>query len=253
MKTLDFKSKGRGKHTIYTFKCHITGKIISSRKFTSHLKSLDMTRTQYLMNLNNITELPKCKICGKDVYIKSSKKDIYDPKYSETCHDVKCKNSLTSIKRNTSAMSTGNHWSQNLSKDEWIIRNRKSSITQLENGTHVSLNKKNYIHNNIKFASKAEMYFYIKYSRVLSKHYDLQKKVCIYNDNSIYIADFVLKNNSKLPNVIEIKSRHDSNFNKNMYGDFTKNNYEKFKSVINSGLSLLIVNVISKNSFSNWK
>lgn len=76
---------------LFKFKIPHTDKVLSSKKYLPILKSLNLTVSQVILNINNlnITEIPKCVVCcNNHVRIgsqKNSKIDILEPLFMRTC------------------------------------------------------------------------------------------------------------------------------------------------------------------------
>ena len=83
------------KLTVFKFKCHITSKNVVTNRIKNHLKSLNMTHRQYILDLNGISEqdLPVCKYCNTErvrIFKKLDKPSLLDPVIGKSCHKKQC-------------------------------------------------------------------------------------------------------------------------------------------------------------------
>lgn len=56
---------------MYCILCHITGKVVMYRQLKKHLKSINMTYSDYLKSFNSIEYLGKCEFCDREVVIRT--------------------------------------------------------------------------------------------------------------------------------------------------------------------------------------
>lgn len=156
------------------------------------------------------------------------------------------KYSERAVKSNSTRISENTHNFLSNHKDRSLIAN-KSVETKLNNGISLLGSNIYEVVNGVtyNFNSYAEVRVFRRYYRLLSKLYYREKICCTYsidNTNKKYVADYIIKSKRfNLPDVIEVKSSY-KDFNKINGKDYTEINYQKFKSVINSNKTLLIIN-----------
>ncbi|QSM00897.1 hypothetical protein YerA41_196c [Yersinia phage YerA41] len=241
----------------FKFECPFTGKLLnSSYGYLKHLKSIGKTPTDLVLKINGLSydDLPRCEICNNaPVRLgKSERVDILDPKLSPVCssdcgfkYGSRNSHKTMGVGGKREAIKKANtKWT----KEAKSLRSKNRFLSAIKNGNHScqSSGTIEFSYNGriYKFRSKSEYNVFIRLKRLLSKFYTREKSISTYNingNNHLYIADYILNDTSLgLPDVIEVKGGN------LFYDGFVRNNassinYNKYLSVINLGLKLLII------------
>ncbi|BES79929.1 hypothetical protein [Yersinia phage vB_Yru_GN1] len=248
---LEIRYDPNGKISYIKFLSIYDNTIVTNRKLNKYLKLHDKSVFQYILDINNLSieDLPSCKYCSNRV-IYDNKSGILNPKLKLICNSKECSDKFFSNARSKSAKLRSMNGTHNfidyrvadhLTKDQLKLRNSKVNKSRIINGTHSIQLFGKLKYNGLNFKSKTELRIYLRYRRFLTKYYDREKSIGEYDKGKVYIVDYLLKpiyRDKNLPSIIEIKGG-------NLFRGLTKNtkliNYNKFKKVINEGLSILII------------
>lgn len=209
--------------------------LVSRKNVARYIAQFGKTLRQLILDVNNLKEedLPLCSICKTNRvritghnYHNLTRIDIFNPRLDEVCEDNKCIYSISAVKRNHTALKNGNH------------------------PTQTKKIRSNYTYRGENYDSETEVFIAKRYYNFLHKYYNsLHLRTAYYHiggKTKLYIADYEIKPEFKgtknLPDVIEVKSGTIWDTWYNGYSE-AKINYAKFKAVIDSGRSILILDV----------
>lgn len=224
-------TKSKQGRTNIKFRTPYSTKVVSSKNYRKLLKENSKSITQMILDINNMTvdDLPVCKICGKNhVRLIGNNSnnlkriDLLYPIIDDCCSSESCIQSMRATRGNLTAIKNGNHPVQ----------------------TGCIRRYKHYYYKNNKFLSLTELSIFKRYERFLSKYYISERKVSSYSigdRTKSYIADYIKKPQYKkidIPDIIEVKG---GNLFKERGKPVMKINYLKFKSVINSEMTIMIL------------